>query len=96
MRVNRYKWTPTGMIYDNTFGAWIGQTEHEAIVAFYEAQLDQLDSSKEVQIASLNTAVSSTTDELDAANATIAELQKQVNVIPIDPLISVTPVETKS
>lgn len=42
MKVSRYRWSHDGMIYDDTAGEWVSQLTHEAVVAAYEQQVEQL------------------------------------------------------
>ncbi len=75
MKVSRYRWTASGMVYAGKSGIWISRLEHEAVVAAYKAQVEQLLGSKAAQIASLESEVSDKDAALTQALARIEELE---------------------
>lgn len=84
MKINRYKWTPQGMVYDR-FGEWMGVAAHEAVVTFAETERTTLVTTSEARATSLEAAVVDKDDELDAARKRIEDLEVTAS-LPIDPI----------
>lgn len=74
MRINRYRWTPQGMVYDPT-GEWMGAAAHEAVVAFHETERSQMITTNSTQKQSLE-------QELAAKEQELSNLLKQTEVKP--------------
>lgn len=77
MRINRYRWTSKGMVYDPD-GGWIGTSAHEAVVAFHETERSVLITTNHTQTRSLEDGINGKADELDVAKKRIEELEKQL------------------
>lgn len=86
MRINRYKWTPKGMVYDPT-GEWMGAAAHESVVAFHEIERSQLITTSATQTKSLEDGVNAKADELDVAKKRIEDLEKLVPASPLEPIV---------
>lgn len=82
MRINRYRWTPKGMVYDPT-GEWMGVAAHDAVVTFHETERSVLITTNHTQTKSLEDGVNAKADELDVAKKEIEDLRKQVPATPI-------------
>lgn len=85
MRINRYRWTPKGMVYDPT-GEWMGAAAHEAVVSFHETERSQLINTNHTQTKSLEDGVNAKVDELNVAKKRIEDLEKLAPATPTEPL----------
>lgn len=86
MRINRYRWTPKGMVYDPT-GEFMSVSAHDAVVSFHETERSVLITTSHTQTKSLEDGVSAKDDELDVAKKRIEDLEKLAAVATPEPTV---------